>query len=386
MLSGKKIISIRTRPVRTSYEIEIGSGLLPDGGKWARERVDAEKLAIVSNPTVYKLYGETLVSGLEKAGFKTAVWLMKDGERFKDLRSLEGALKFFNEIQLSRSDAVVALGGGVVGDLAGFAAAVHLRGVPFLQLPTTLLAMIDSSVGGKTGVNSDFGKNLIGAFHQPAGVLIDVSVLGTLPQREMTAGLCEAVKQGAVASRSLFNRTASFLRKYQSEAFENYFSDEEFSADLISLVESQVAFKATIVRQDERELTSRNDAKSRKILNFGHTFAHALEKITKYRYFKHGEAVGYGVIFAATLSKILEILPQDDLELLNDVVHRTGKLPDVPDIDPREILDTFKTDKKAIAGSVNWILLKGIGKPVIVSDKDIPRAAIRAALKKIRQS
>lgn len=386
MSSGKKIISIRTRPVRTSYEIETGSGFLPDCGKWAREIVDAEKIAIVSNPTVYKLYGDTLVSGLEKAGFKTAVWLMKDGERFKDLRSLEEALKFFNEIQLSRSDAVVALGGGVVGDLAGFAAAVHLRGVPFLQVPTTLLAMIDSSVGGKTGINSVFGKNLVGAFHQPAGVLIDVSVLSTLPQREITAGLCEAVKQGAVASRTLFNRTASFLRKYQSEAFKNYFSNEEFSDDLISLVRSQVAFKAAIVRQDERELTSRNDAKSRKILNFGHTLAHALEKATKYRYFKHGEAVGYGVIFAATLSKILEILPQDDLELLNDVVHRTGKLPDMPDIDPREILDTFKTDKKAIAGSVNWILLKGIGKPVIISDKDIPRAAIRAALKKIGQS
>jgi len=148
----------------------------------------------------------------------------------------------------------------------------------------------------------------------------------------------------------------------------------------------QISFKAAIVRQDERESTSRNDAKSRKILNFGHTFAHALEKITKYRYFKHGEAVGYGVIFVATLSKILDILPQDDLELLNDVVHRTGKLPEMPDFDLREILDTFKTDKKAVAGSVNWVLLKGIGKPVIFSDKDIPRAALRAALKKIRQN
>ncbi len=385
----KKIIPIQLRSVSTSYKIEIGSDILKSCGEWARSRLnkkEAAKVAVISNPTIYKLYGGIAVKSLESAGFRTAVWLMKDGERHKDLRSLASALKFFNEMRLSRSDAVVALGGGVVGDLAGFASAVHLRGISFLQIPTTFLAMIDSSVGGKTAVNSAFGKNLIGAFHQPAGVLIDISVLKTLPRREVTAGLCEAVKQGAVSSRVLFNKTGDFLQKYPPSGFRDHFEDTEFTTGLASLIESQVAFKAMIVRQDERESTSRNDAKSRKILNFGHTLAHALEKITKYKYFKHGEAVGYGVIFAAELSKILEILPQDDLELLNDVVHRTGKLPEMPDIDPREILDALKTDKKSVAESVNWILLKGIGKPVILSDKDVPRAAVNAALKKIRQN
>lgn len=387
MPSETRIVPVRVRPVATNYRIQIGSGLLQSCGEWAGDCLgEAHKAAIVSNPIVYKLYGDKLRESLESAGFRTGVWLMGDGERHKNLRSLENVLKFFNEIRLSRSDAVVALGGGVVGDLAGFASAVHLRGVPFLQIPTTLLAMIDSSVGGKTAVNSSFGKNLIGAFHQPAGVLIDVSVLKTLPGREITAGFCEAVKQGAVSGRQLFNKTAALLSKYPSSGFRNYFSSREFTSGMISLIESQVAFKAAIVRQDERESTIRSDAKSRKILNFGHTLAHALEKVTKYRYFKHGEAVGYGVIFAAELSKKLELLPENDLQLLNDVVHRTGELPAMPDIDPREILDAFKADKKSVAESVQWILLKGIGNPVVLSDKDIPQAVLRTALKKIRRN
>ncbi len=387
MPSDTKVISVNVRPAMTNYKIRIGSDLLQSCGEWARDCLGkTHKTAIVSNPTVYKLYGDTLRASLERAGFRTEVWLMGDGERYKNLRSLENVLKFFNEIRLSRSDAVVALGGGVVGDLAGFASAVHLRGVPFLQIPTTLLAMIDSSVGGKTGVNSSFGKNLIGAFHPPAGVSIDVSVLKTLPRREITAGFCEAVKQGAISGRPLFNKTAAFLSKYPPSAFRSYFSSLEFTSSLITLIESQAAFKAEIVRQDERESTDRSDAKSRKILNFGHTLAHALEKVTKYKYFKHGEAVGYGMIFAAQISKMLEILPENDLELLNDVVHRTGKLPSVPDIDPREILNAFKTDKKAVAESVQWILLKGIGNPIVLSDKDIPQTVLRTALKKIRQN
>ena len=178
---------------------------------------------------------------------------MKDGERHKDLRSLEKVLEFLGQNRLSRADAVIALGGGVVGDLAGFAASIYLRGIPVLQIPTTLLAMIDSSVGGKTAVNTSFGKNLVGSFYQPAGVLIDVRVLETLERRELTAGFCEAVKQGAIAGRKLFDSTASFLERYPVANFKNFFSDDTFLNSLEDLVRGQVAFKAKIVRQDETE-------------------------------------------------------------------------------------------------------------------------------------
>ena len=194
----------------------IGHDLLAELGKWVRKCLgnDAAKIAIVSNPTVFKLYGRQAKESLEAAGFAVSHFLIKDGEQHKNLRTAESALKVFAEAGLSRTDAVVALGGGVVGDLAGFAAAIYLRGIPFLQIPTTLLAMIDSSVGGKTGVNSAFGKNLIGAFHQPGGVLIDTSVLKTLPTRELTAGFCEAVKQGAISGKKLLNQTGDFLLRF----------------------------------------------------------------------------------------------------------------------------------------------------------------------------
>ena len=188
------------------YEIKIGHNIQNDCGEWARKSLskDTRKIALVSNRKVFSLYGETVEKSLKKAGFDTFVWLMKDGETHKNFRSLETALKFFSRHQIKRTDAVVALGGGVVGDLAGFAAAIYLRGIDFLQIPTTLLAMIDSSVGGKTAVNTEFGKNLVGAFHQPKGVLIDVETLKTLPRRELTAGFCEAVKQAAIAEPKTF--------------------------------------------------------------------------------------------------------------------------------------------------------------------------------------
>ena len=172
-----------------NYKVEIGHGLLPRSGGWARDCLPekTKKIALVSNPKVFGLYGETVRESLEKSGFEVFVWLMKDGERYKNFRSLEIALEFFSRNKLTRTDAAIALGGGVVGDLTGFASAIYLRGIDFLLVPTTLLSMIDSSVGGKTAVNTDFGKNLIGAFHQPRGVLIDVETIETLPRRELTA-------------------------------------------------------------------------------------------------------------------------------------------------------------------------------------------------------
>ncbi|MFN0277625.1 MAG: 3-dehydroquinate synthase [Pyrinomonadaceae bacterium] len=367
----------------SAYSIFIGNDLLDDSGKWARKCLgkDTVKIVIVSNPTVFKLYGKLTEQGLSAAGFEVSHFLMKDGERYKTLKSAESALNFFSEKRLSRTDAVVALGGGVVGDLAGFAAAVYLRGISFLQIPTTLLAMIDSSVGGKTGVNSPFGKNLIGAFQPPSGVLIDTDTLRTLPESELTPGFCEAVKQGAIGGTKLFEQTGDFLARFPPGDIVKFAHDKNFKSQISDLIFSQIAFKADIVASDEKESLALTGQKSRKILNFGHTLAHALEKVTDYKYFKHGEAVGYGILFAAELSKTLAICGEKDVKLLNDVVHRVGPLPRLANIDAQEVFEAFRYDKKNLSGSLQMVLLRGIGKPVILDEKDIPRQTTLKTLK-----
>src|SRR5438094_650498 len=208
-------VQVRLPAHKQEYEIKIDADLLSELGRSARVCLGegARRAAIISNKMVFDLYGERAVKSLRASGFKIAHWLMNDGEQHKSLRSLEKALFFLSEAGLERGDAIVALGGGVVGDIAGFAAAVYLRGIAFIQVPTTLLAQIDASVGGKTGVNMPAGKNLVGAFHQPKLVLIDTETLRTLPRRELTSGWCEAVKQGAAGDRRLFDQTVRLLRR-----------------------------------------------------------------------------------------------------------------------------------------------------------------------------
>ncbi len=382
---GTNTIKIGFSQESLGYDIKIGHDLLADCGKWARKCLgkDAAKIVIVSNPTVLKLYGRQVIESLAAEGFTISYFLMKDGETHKNLRTAESALRSFSESGLTRTDVVVALGGGVVGDLAGFASAVFLRGVAFLQIPTTLLSMIDSSVGGKTGVNSAFGKNLIGAFHQPKGVLIDTATLKTLPTRELTAGFCEAIKQGAISGKKLLKQTDDLLYSYPVTQFSSFADDPKFQASIADLIAAQVAFKAMIVAGDERESSSRLDARSRKILNFGHTLAHALEKVTGYKYLKHGEAVGYGILFAAELSKSLALIDEKDVKLLNDVVHRAGSLPPLTNIVAQEVFEAFKFDKKYLSGSLQLVLLRGLGKPIILSQADIPLATTRSVLKKL---
>jgi 3-dehydroquinate synthase len=363
-------VSVRLEQNPHQYDIEISHDLLENSGFWVKNRLSSKtrKIVIVSNAKVFRLYGEIVRTSLENMSFEVQTFLMGDGEKYKNFRVFEKALTFFSEKKLKRTDAVIALGGGVVGDLAGFAAAVYLRGVAFLQIPTTLLSMIDSSVGGKTAVNTSFGKNLIGAFNQPNGVLIDVKTLQTLEKRELTAGFCEAVKQGAISSGDLFEQTSLFLQKFSPEKFKNRFADENFLLQLEKIISRQIEFKAQIVMQDEKESSERIDAKSRKVLNFGHTLAHALEKITDYKRFKHGEAVGHGILFAGLMSKKLAILNKDRLRLLNDVVHRAGNLPDLRGIDPIKVFEAFAFDKKQIGESLQWVLLEDIGKPLIRQD------------------
>jgi len=375
-------VKINHRNISPGYEIIVSGGQLAGMDEWARNCLgsSATKAVILSNPTVFAIYGDIVERSLKRAGFQVSISLMKDGERYKNLSSLDSLLNHLSTERLSRDDVVVALGGGVVGDLAGFAAAVYLRGIRFLQVPTTLLAMIDSSVGGKTGINTEFGKNLVGAFHDPAGVLIDVDALWTLPLRELTAGFCEAIKQGAISGRKLFDMTSKYLTDFPP-------AKRQLESDRLSeLITAQVAFKASVVKQDQNESTGRIDARSRKILNFGHTFGHALEKVTKYRRLRHGEAVGYGIMLAGELSKNLDLLPRNELDSLNDVVHRAGRLPRISDIEPESIYEALKFDKKSSGGNISWILLKGIGKPVIISEKDIPRSALTKAVKTILKS
>lgn len=380
-----KIVKVELKEKPGKYEIRIENESLNACGDWAKTILPdaARRIAVVSNKKVFSLYGKTAVESLENKGFEVLPFLMPDGEKYKSFSVLEKTLEFFGANNLKRADAIVALGGGVVGDLAGFAASVYLRGIAFLQIPTTLLAMIDSSVGGKTAVNSRFGKNTIGAFYQPGGVLIDVETLRTLPRRELTAGFCEAVKQGAIASRKLFDETAGFLENYPVDVFKKQFSKENFLDDLQNLLASQIQFKAEIVAGDERENAARADSRSRKILNFGHTVAHALEKITRYSRFRHGEAVGYGILAAGEISKIVANFNQNELKSLNDVVKLTGQLPATDKIDIRQLTEAFAFDKKQIGDSLQWVLLETIGQPKIFLNKEIPEAVIRGSLEKI---
>ena len=385
---NSKNVSIKLIGKSHSYDVKVGSDLLKDCGVWAKEHLskNTTKIAIISNEKVFGLYGEQVEQSLVDKGFEIFVWLMQDGEEFKNFDSFQEALGFFGENKLSRTDAVIALGGGVVGDLAGFAAATYLRGISFLQIPTTVLSMIDSSVGGKTAINTAFGKNLVGSFYQPNGVLVDVETLKTLEHRELVAGFCEAIKQGAIGGMELLTETANFLEKYSLEELPSYYYDEKFRHLLVTLLASQIGFKAEIVMQDEQEATGRSDAKSRKILNFGHTVAHALEKITDYKYFKHGEAVGYGILAAGEISKKLDICDSNSINLLKDVVRSVGVLPDTNNISIDELLELFVFDKKLIGNSLQWILLEDIGKPKIISSQIIPPNIIVESLQKILHS
>jgi 3-dehydroquinate synthase len=376
-------VSVRIPYRREQYEVTIGAGTLSRLGDCARRTLapHARRIALISNEKVFELYGARALQSLRGANFTVAHWLMRDGERFKNIKTLEGALAFLSNAGLERSDAVVALGGGVVGDLAGFAAAVYLRGLAFIQVPTTLLAQVDASVGGKVAVNTSAGKNLIGAFHHPRAVVVDTDTLRTLPPRELTAGWCESVKQGAAGDHRLFDKTYNFLRTRAAN------ETASGNQSLERLIAAQVAFKASIVAGDEREDVEREDARSRRILNFGHTTAHALEAVTNFRRFRHGEAVGYGMLVAGEISQRLGLLDGSELESLREAVRLCGRLPRASDLNEDEILSRLAHDKKSVGGHLKWVLLERIGRARIVDGREVGhkllRASLRAGLQKI---
>lgn len=358
-----KTLNVRLK--ERSYQIKIEAQSLKEAGALTRLALGAgaRNLLVVSNPTVDGLYGKPLKDSFRRAGFRVQSFLMGDGERFKTLRTAEGLYKFLIEQKFERSDAIVALGGGVVGDVAGFVAATYLRGIRFVQIPTTLLAQIDSSVGGKTGVNHALGKNLIGAFHQPALVVIDPATLGSLPPREMRAGLQEALKYGVIKDRRLFYRIAREIERLkQCDA-----------GELTHLITRSCEIKARVVEQDERE------GGLRRILNFGHTVGHALEAVTNYRRFHHGEAVGQGMRAASRIAERAGLLAADQRQAVEDAVLSVGELPPANNLALRDIMDAIQRDKKAEAGRIAFVLPVEIGRVIIKSDLPLP--LIRASIK-----
>jgi 3-dehydroquinate synthase len=330
-----------------AYPILIGSGLLAEIGPRLATLLGTGAAAIITNPTVGKLYLEMVEASLRQAGWRVTVVEIPDGEEYKNLASLALIYDRLLEAHLERASPIVALGGGVIGDLAGFAAATLLRGVPFVQLPTTLLAQVDSSVGGKTGINHPAGKNLIGAFYQPRLVLIDISTLKTLPRRELLAGLAEVIKYGVILDAELFATIEARLDHI-------LLLDEDL---LRSVVQRCCALKAMVVHRDERE------ADYRSILNFGHTLAHALEALTGYQRYLHGEAVAVGMAFAAKLSCVRGYCSEETMQRITQLLKRAGLTVEVPsEFSAHQLAQVIEGDKKVSSGKVKFVCIESVGR------------------------
>lgn len=329
-----------------SYPIHIGQDILPCIGELLRKEGLRGKVAIVTNPTVAELYLNTVDEALTVSGFEVSTAFVPDGEQYKNLESLRTLYDQLVRERFERKSCVVALGGGVIGDLAGFAAATYLRGIPYVQVPTTLLAQVDSSVGGKTGINHEEGKNLIGAFYQPRLVLIDASVLASLPPRELVGGLAEVIKYGIIKDSILFG----FLEQEMERLLDR---DRE---RLIRIISTSCAIKARVVEKDERE----NDYRA--VLNFGHTIGHALEATTGYTQLLHGEAVGIGMVKAAALSVQQGVCDQRSFERIRGLVRKAGLPSELPSgLSMQSLIAAMETDKKSADGKIRFVMCAGIG-------------------------
>ncbi len=343
-----------------SYPIHIGSGLLQQAPVW-RAAIGGRHVLVLSNATVAPLYLERVVAGL--GGLEHTTLILEDGEQYKTFGNIARVLDSLARLGASRDAALIALGGGVIGDMGGFAAACWMRGIDFVQLPTSLLAMVDSSVGGKTGVNLAAGKNLVGAFHQPRAVFIDTSTLDTLPEREFLAGLGEVVKYGAIGDKDFFG----WLETHA----------DELLARNPDALEQAIAHccrqKAGVVARDERELGERA------LLNFGHTFGHAIEVEAGYGEILHGEAVAIGMVLGARLSSELGLADAADAIRLEALLRRFGLPTRIPDgHDASRLLERMRLDKKSVSGELRLILWRGIGQAELVSG--VAEAQIQALL------
>lgn len=346
-----------TRP----YRVHVGEKLIQHIDDLLTEAGSVGRRFVVSSPTIWRLHGHIVQAALNPAD----TFLIPDGERSKTLQTAARLYEPLIRSEADRSITLVAVGGGVLGDVAGFAAATYLRGVQLAHVPTTLLAQVDSSIGGKVGVNHALGKNLIGAFHNPIVVVTDPLVLETLPRREFRAGLYEVIKYGAIASRALFDRigqdlTAIFARE---------------SPVLVPIIAESCRIKAAVVEKDEREQGLR------RILNFGHTVGHAIEAVTRYRRLRHGEAVAYGMQAVAHLAAARKLLPGSDRDALVHLVTSLGPLPSIQDLTGDSLVEAIRRDKKVLQGRLHMVLPTAIGATAIVDD--VSETEIRDALEAI---
>ncbi len=345
--------SLRVELEARSYPIDIGAGLLQQAELFT-QHIKGRQVLIVTNETVAPLYLKATEQALP--GFQTESLILPDGEDYKNLDSLNWIITALLEHRFERSSTLIALGGGVIGDLTGFAAACYQRGVPYIQVPTTLLAQVDSSVGGKTAVNHPLGKNMIGAFHQPQAVIADIATLNTLADRELSAGIAEVIKYGLIRDADFFNWLEAHM-------------DELLARDPASLayaIRRSCEHKAEIVAGDERE------AGQRALLNLGHTFGHAIETGMGYGVWLHGEAVAAGMCMAADLSRRMGWIDQDAVARIEELIRRAQLPSRAPaDLLPQNMLDLMAVDKKAEGGRIRFVLLKAIGHAQVTADYNL---------------
>ena len=333
-----------------SYDILIDSGIF--GAKPDKNITDIfnsiglkGRAFVITSKTVAGLYEKVIISFLKNAGIDALILTLPDGEATKSLRYFSDIQDKLIENRIERSDYIVALGGGVIGDLAGFAAATYLRGINFIQIPTTLLADVDSSVGGKTGIDHPKGKNLIGAFYQPKAVIIDVNLLKSLDKRELVNGFAEVIKYGAVLDGELF----SYLEN-------NYGKILSYDGNsLTHIIERSCSIKADVVKKDEKE------AGLRSVLNFGHTLGHAIETLYDYENIKHGEGIAIGMVFAAALSKKLGLCGGETVRRIENLIKNSGLPVKIPEFTPEQYINAMKLDKKVSEKQIKFVLIKDIG-------------------------
>jgi 3-dehydroquinate synthase len=334
-----------------SYEIRIGGGLLPQVGHWLKEMGFSGKAVIITDVTVKGLYADALSGGLNDAGFNVDVLEVLVGEEQKTLETAGDLYEGLTGAYAERTTPIIALGGGVIGDLVGFVAATYMRGVPLVQVPTTLLAQVDSSIGGKTAVDHGQLKNMIGVFYQPRLVVTDIDTLKTLPEAELANGLAEAIKMSAIMSRELLEYIDRNIKKARARE----------TVVLEEIVYRSARLKAEVVAEDEKE------SSLRAILNYGHTIGHAIEAVSGFR-LRHGQAVAIGMVAEAEISCRLGWLDRDSVTRLTEVISKAGLPVDVPAMDIQEVMNAMRHDKKVAGDTVRFVLLKAIGEARITDE------------------
>ncbi len=337
-----------------SYQITIAPGSLDQIGDQIAKLNLGQKVLLISNPEIFRHYGKTAIASIEAAGFEVYTHLIAAGETYKTLESVRQIYDVALKNHFERSSTFIALGGGVIGDMTGFAAATWLRGVNFVQVPTSLLAMVDAAIGGKTGVNHPQGKNLIGAFYQPKLVAIDPNVLKTLPTREFRAGIAEVIKYGIIWDADLFHKLE------RAEIIDSF---EKIDPELLqTILVRSATVKADVVSKDEKE------AGLRAILNYGHTIGHAVESLTNYQSFVHGEAVAIGMVTAGKIAAAMGNWSVQEAKRQNELIAKAGlplKIP--PKLNKQAIITTLQSDKKVTAGKVRFVIPTEIGLAIITN-------------------